>query len=671
MESMNKLIGKFTALCLLAGLAGSINAAGILKPVSGSENLIKIKSHMVKAVINNGFVRTEVDQVFTNTGEKVLEAVYSFPVPEHAAMSELSLWINDREVIGEVVEKKRARSIYEDQKSKGNSTALTEKNSFRTFDVNVYPVAVDRDTRIRIVYYQPVSIDLNVGRYVYPLAEGGVDEERIAFWSTDNEVTGTFSFDCTIKSAFPLRDVRLPGFDNEARVTKDTAADGERWHIALQSGEGAALSKDIVCYYRLDDNTPARVELIPYRKSGDSEGVFMAVVTPGASLKPIVNGTDWTFVLDVSGSMDGGKIRTLGEGVAKTLKRLNADDRYRIVTFNNRARELTRGFVPVTPESVTEGLNVVGSITAGGSTNMYDGLQLGLKGMDADRTQGLILVTDGVANTGLIGHADFLKLLRVHDIRLFTFVIGNSANEPLLSRMAEESNGFAMTVSESDDIIGRILQAQAKVRHQNMRGASLTLSGITVKDQTPAMVPSLYLGRQFVTFGRFTGHGKARLTFSATIEGQKRQWSCETEIPQTDEDNPEIERLYAYARIREIMKDIYENGENGDRVKAVEQLGTEYSLVTDYTSMVVADDGEREAAGLTGKNAKRVERERKAQAAGNAQAPRSCRADRDGSGSMFQGVRVPDIGSGPVGPLFVVLTGLLGLRRKNRKNSGK
>jgi Ca-activated chloride channel family protein len=610
-----------------------------------------------------------VDQVFINNGDKDMEAVYSFPVPARASMSELSLWINGKEVIGEVVEKEKARKLYDDQKNQGNSTALAEKNDYKTFDISVYPVVAGKDTRVRLVYYQPVTIDLNVGRYVYPLAEGGVDEERISFWSTDDEVTGSFIFNCLLKSAFPLKDVRIPGFASEVQILKDTVERGEQWRITLHKAEGANLSKDIVCYYRLDDDAPARVELIPYRTEGSDEGVFMAVVTPGGSLKPIARGTDWTFVLDVSGSMSGGKIQTLCKGVEKTLKRLDPSDRYRIITFNENAREITRGFVRVTPESVADGISLVNNISADGSTNMYDGLHTGLRGIDADRTQGIILVTDGVTNTGLIEHCDFLTLLRKHDIRLFTFVIGNSANSPLLERMAEESNGFAMTVSESDDIIGRILQAQAKVCHQNMRNAKLEINGIKTMDMAPGVVPSLYLGQQYVTFGRYKGHGNVTLTFIATIEGQKREWTCKTEIPPAAGDHPEIERLYAYARIREIMKKIREEGEKDDYTKAVVNLGTEYSLVTDYTSMLVLSEEERETLGLPARNAERVAAERRAQERRALQAPRSYRADKSGGG-MFQGVRVPNIGSGPVGPLFIVLTGLTGFFRKRRKNNG-
>ena len=105
----------------------------------------------------------------------------------------------------------------------------------------------------------------------------------------------------------------------------------------------------------------------------------------------------------------------------------------------------------------------------GGGTNLYAGLQQGLDNIDADRPTGIVLVTDGVANVGNTEKRDFLKLLDKHDVRLFTFIMGNSTNRPLLQEMTDISNGFAMSVSNADDIVGQIMLATSKLTHQAFR----------------------------------------------------------------------------------------------------------------------------------------------------------------------------------------------------------
>jgi hypothetical protein len=45
-----------------------------------------------------------------------VEALYTFPVPKGASVANFSMWINGREMLGEVVEKERARQIYNSYK---------------------------------------------------------------------------------------------------------------------------------------------------------------------------------------------------------------------------------------------------------------------------------------------------------------------------------------------------------------------------------------------------------------------------------------------------------------------------------------------------------------------------------------------------------------------------
>lgn len=639
--------------------ASTTHGAGLIKPVGGAEGGAFIKSHRVNVTINNGYAQTVVEQVFGNHSDLDYEAIYSFPIPNKASLSEISLWIDGNEVIGEVVEKEKARKIYEDQVAKGNDTALAEKNDFKTFDVSIGRIRAGTDTLVRMVYYQPMDIDLNIGRYVYPLAEGGVDEERIAFWEVDNTVHEDFSFNLKLKSAFPVVDVRTPGYDQLTVITHTNGV----YHATLEQNEGGAdLSRDIVFYYRLDDSVPARVEIIPYKASAQEEGTFMAVITPAASLQPISEGSDWIFVLDVSGSMSGEKINTLAKGVERVLGKMSPNDRFKLITFNNRAKDLTRGFITATPQNVQQWMNKVHQIKAGGGTALFDGLKTAYRSLDADRTTGMILVTDGVCNVGPRDQKAFLNLLKQYDIRLFTFVMGNSANQPLMDRLAKDSGGFAMNISDSDDIVGRLLQAKIKVLHQCMHDVKLTFSGEKVTQLTSETTGNLFMGQQLVTFGRYNGAGEVTLTLSAKVSGEQKQWHCTATLPDVDTENPELERMWALAHIEEAMETVREDGETKPLRQKIVDLGTEYSLVTDYTSMIVLNDDELENAGIQRRNYERVQRERSAQQQRAAQPARNHQVS---NGNTFNNRRAPGIGTGPVGPLFLGLMAWLKRKKSN------
>jgi len=672
MKPKRKTVTSYLLAILFSMLfCGSSLAAGLLKPLGAADSAaLTISSHRVDVIINNGFARTEIDQTFSNSSSTAIEGTYSFPLPKQSSLSELSLWIDEREILGEVVEKRHASKIYEEQKAEGRQTALAEKIDHKTFDVKVGNIPAQGIVRIRLVYYQPLEIDLNIGRYLYPLAEGNVDKEKISFWSTDDQVTGPFHFHLQLKTAFPVKDVRLPGLEQDAIIQRSGGMGeeniGDIIDITIDRPQGKQLNKDIIFYYRLDDSIPARVELIPYKATQKSDGSFMLVVTPAADLQAIGEGTDWTFLLDNSGSMGGQKITTLAAGVSKVLGKMHPSDRFRIITFNNKARDLTGGYINASPQAVRGWIKRIKTIQAGGGTNLFAGLETAYRKLDDERTSGVILVTDGVANVGATAHQDFLQLLREFDIRLFTFVIGNSANQPLMDRLARDSGGFAMNISAAEDITGRLLQAKAKVLHQALHDVKVEITGGQVSDLTPQKIGAIHLGQQIVQFGRYTGSGEISIAINAKVSGEQQSWKTIAMLPDTATENPELERLWALSTIDQAMEEVREKGESEQIKKRIVDLAINYSLVTDYASMLVVNEETMEEEGVQRRNAERVQKERAAQQQKANRPAQNHRVDQGSNSDTFNNRPSPGIGygSGPVGILAIPLLAWLKRRKK-------
>jgi Ca-activated chloride channel family protein len=671
---------------------GSADAAGLLTP-KGQSGSLDIRDHKVAVVVDDGYVVTEIDQIFVNTSASDIEAIYSFPVPSHAAVSEFTYWIDGNPVTGEVLKKQEARDLYEQEKAAGRETALAEKDEYRTFDISVYPVRANSDVRVRLVYVQSASTDTGIGRYVYPLEEGGVDEERNAFWDVRDTVTGAFSFDLELKSSYPVDAVRLPEQPNAAL----TQIDAGHWTVGLHSigtsqaseefaeqvaaleagetpaiatsGSGVAnLDKDIVVYWRHAPDLPGTVDLVTHKPDASGRGTFMLTFTPGDDLPVIENGRDWVFVLDTSGSMQG-KFATLANGVQQALGKLNPNDRFRIFTFNNSAGELTSNFVIASPENVMHYTDQVGRLAASGGTNLYAGLRAGLDALDSDRTSGIALVTDGVANVGVTEKKEFLNMMSRYDVRLFTFIMGNSANRPLLEAMTEVSNGFALETSNSDDISGQLIQATAKIRHAALHDVKLTIDGLKVADLTPEKIGSLYHGEQLQVLGHYWGSKEADIRLSGKLAGKEVDYKTSFSMPLQSDLNPELERIWAYATIENLQSKMDYFGADADTEDAITDLAVEYGLVTDYTSMLVIRDEVFAAQGIKRSNRDRVATERAAQQTRAQQAPQQRRVDQ--AQPMYPKKRPSSGGGGSGGgaaglPMILVLSGLLAIRRRKQ-----
>ena len=193
--------GMFIVTALVAAFSSKVLAAGLLKPVNSQYQDLQIQSHHVDVAIQDGYATTSIEQTFYNPNNVELEALYSFPVPQKAVVGEFIYWINGSPVIAEAVSKEKARKIYDDQKAQGNATALTEKDEYRTFDMRVYPVQPQQSVKVKLVYMQDALLDHGIGRYVYPLEEGGVDEAKSSFWTRNDKVEQDFSFNVTLRSS--------------------------------------------------------------------------------------------------------------------------------------------------------------------------------------------------------------------------------------------------------------------------------------------------------------------------------------------------------------------------------------------------------------------------------------------------------------------------------------
>jgi Ca-activated chloride channel family protein len=643
---------------------------------------LRIESHLVTVDITPGFATTTVDQVLVNPKAEDVSAQWAFPLPEEGALSELSVLTGEKHLEGEVVEKERAREILRQEADAGNTAALAEQDGFIDYRVEITKVPARGRVTVRLVYVQPVRVDAGVGRYVYPLREGNTRYEGPSpFWTMDRAVEQELRFDVTLRAAFPVDAMHCkshPGFQAQS-------GEGDVWKGSV-SLSGAPLEKDFVLYWRLAPDAPARLELLTHRAEGADEGTWLAVVTPGSDLGRIEGGTDWAFVLDVSGSMQGEKIRVLQRGVSRAMESLGPEDRVHIVAFQSTARDVTQGWLTMDAAGRARAQKAVLGLQPGGSTNVFAGLELAYARLDQDRPAGVILVSDGVANTGPHEYRDLIGLANRYDVRLFTFVMGNSANVTLLEDMATRTGGHAASISADDDVEGQLLLAQSRMTHEALHGIELELDGAVARH--PAKLPSLYLGQQLVAVGRYDKTGPATLKVRAKVSGEPVTWTLPVELPAVDDTTPEIDRIYAFAAIEDLQREAWLATGNEDEARgAVLDLALRYSLVTDYTSMIVVEEDRKAVHGIGNDNAERRAREREAAAKRDRQghrpqvvtgqrplgggraehAPTRYARNHGNSGNSGGG---GGGGAGAVGPAYLLIAGGLGVlawrRRKKR-----
>ena len=679
--------------CLAAGLAAwaalavPVQGAGLLIADGGFGGVLEIVEHDVHVTVNNGIAVTEVTQVFRNTENRQVEALYTFPVPKGASVANFSMWINGKEMVGEVLEKERAREIYNSYKRKRQDPGLLEQIDYKTFEMRIFPIAAQAEQKVRIAYYQELEVDHDWFTYVYPLAT--VTRQNI-----DSKTTGKFAIKLEAKSALPMVEMQSPSHPDAFVIAEHT----QDYYEASLETTGGSLARDVVLAGHLS-RPHTGIDLVTSRQGGE-DGYFYATITAGEDLGKLDTGMDYVFVIDISGSMGNhSKLAVSKESVNAFVEALDTSDCFELMTFNIRPHTLFNALQPASTGTLAQAATFLDSQQAKGGTVLNPAITAAYKYSNPDRQLNVVILSDGM--TEQRERRELLSLIRSRpgNTRVFCIGVGNEVNRPLLEQLAQDSGGLAAFISRGDNFGRQAAAFRRKLMRPAAADLELEIDGLAVYDIEPRVLPDLYHGTPVRIYGRYKGGGDARVTLKGDVRGRAFKQTAALSFPQRDGDNPEIERMWAWKRVDRLLKVADRSGSRQDVLDEIVALGETYSIVTEYTSfLVLENDAEYRRWKIDRRNAVRLTRDRSARKArGDAlvalrrkavndigpqpvttiakrqTAPRLNRPSIPAPNRPTQTtprVRRPgqsvDFGTGPVGPLFLVLVAWLSRKRKQR-----
>lgn len=195
-----------------------------------------------------------------------------------------------------------------------------------------------------------------------------------------------------------------------------------------------------------------------------------------------------SVVLDRSGSMSGAKIEKARQAACAVLDKLEPDDFFSLVVYDNKADVLIAPERVGTKEHRSEWKSRIERIQPGGGTALYAGVQAGAalvrRNVDAERVNRVILVSDGLANVGPQRTSDLVQLgqsLRSQKMSVTTIGLGDDFNEDLMTGLAEASHANYYYVKDAEKLPG--------IFAEELGSASTRVaSGIRLKIEVPAGV---------------------------------------------------------------------------------------------------------------------------------------------------------------------------------------
>src|SRR3954471_7065295 len=137
-------------LSLALGFTPSASAAGLLIPTEKKLPPLAMLNHQVNVTIDEQVAITHIEQTFRNHTDRNLEATYLFPVPKGASVRRFSMWVDGKEVPGELVEADKARKIYTDIVQRTPDPGLLEYMGNDVLKLRVFPVLPKSDQKVKI-----------------------------------------------------------------------------------------------------------------------------------------------------------------------------------------------------------------------------------------------------------------------------------------------------------------------------------------------------------------------------------------------------------------------------------------------------------------------------------------------------------------------------------------
>jgi Ca-activated chloride channel family protein len=589
----------------------------VTDPDGRPKSLCPLKHTDVKAEITGFISRVVVTQEFENPFNEKIEAVYTFPLPQQAAVDDMTMIVGDRTVRGKILPREEAEAVYEAAKSSGQVAGLLNQERPNIFTQSVANIFPGEQVKITISYVENLKYENGAYEFVFPMVVGpryipgnAKPEQRGNGFAPDTDRVPDGSRITPNMAPTGMRS----GHDISLEVTLDAGlivdnVESKTHSIDIQRPDSRSArlrlkesstipNKDFILHYDVAGQA-IQDALLTHRS--EKGGFFTMILQPPERVTAAdVAPKELVFVLDTSGSMQGFPIEKAKETMKLALDNLYPSDTFNIITFAGDTHILFPQPVAATADNLRKAQAFLASRSGSGGTEMMKAIKAALEPSDDQSHVRIVcFMTDGYVGNDM----EIISEVQKHaNARVFSFGIGGSVNRFLLDKMAEAGRGEVEYVSLSDDGSAAARRFHERVRNPLLTDISIDWNGLPVADVYPQQIPDLFGAKPVILTGRFKSAGRATIRLKGKVGGNDFVREIPVELPETMASHDVLASLWARRRIENLMGQDYNGAQSGNMRQelkdTITQLGIEYRLMTQFTSfvavqeMIVTDGGQ-------------------------------------------------------------------------------
>ncbi len=476
---------------------------GLIAWLQGTRRSLPLKGVEARFSVRGRLASVEIDQIYHQDGNEVLDCTYTFPLPHGAAIHQCEFHVNGRVIVAKVEELEAARKIYAEKSVAGHRATLVDSVRDNLFELTLGNLAPGDTLIVRLAYFQPLE------------PTGGSYELRVPFCPgiryipgrpllRQNSGRGVEDDTSQTPDASRLSPPRIDSLHPDAAYISvegllfncGPTVHSPSHTLVLRTGEnctevslgdrGAVPDRDLVVHFEPAPSATLQHEGWTYQNDGHTYGLlaFQAPVHVESSASTWAQ--DIYFLVDRSGSMHGQKWLATAHAFREFLGHLAPQDRAWVTFFESDYQDLAEKPLPpgaLLAEPIVQRLE---HWETGGGTELLPAARHVLERCLAHshgRNIAVVIITDGQVGN----EAEIQRLFRDHsEIRVHTFGIDTCVNDSFLQALARQQRGTCRLADPRDDLAGLISQLGARMRQPVLTDLQITTPGWEWPGESPS-----------------------------------------------------------------------------------------------------------------------------------------------------------------------------------------
>ncbi|KAJ8006942.1 hypothetical protein DPEC_G00112440 [Dallia pectoralis] len=572
-----------------------------LEAIQGED--ITVESYKVESRITSRFCHTTFQSTVVNSGPNAQSIGFNVQIPKRAFITNFTMNVNGVTFVGSVKEKTVARNLYAQARARGKAAGIVRANSqdMETFKAEVH---VPSGSKIEFELHYQEMMYRKLGFYEHTLH------------LQPGRLVPQFQLDVYIYEPTGIASVMVPNtlgehFTELAKITSTSY----KAHIVFKPSVKQQRTCDNCTSSALKGIFTVKYDVLRENTAGElhvSDGHFVQFFAP-THLSPLSKNI--VFVIDVSGSMWGVKMKQTVEAMEAILDDLTIDDYFSIIDFNHNVRCWSNDLVQGSTIQVADAKKYIQDIKPNGGTNINEALlragQILLKatneGVIHSRSVSMIiLVSDGDPTVGEIKlsaiQKNVKKIMR-EDFSLFSLGIGFDVDYDFLERIATENRGVAQRIFANKDASEQLRRFYSQVSSPLLKRILIQFPEGSVSDVTQNRFDKYFSGSELVVAGKVLPSDAAALNSFITASSGSVDLSLQAEADYTELDE-ELARqqhsftgfarqMWAYITVNQLLSERSQASTASKKRQITQKildLALEHQFVTPLTALLVESE---------------------------------------------------------------------------------